>query len=298
MKQLKLLISFLFLVVFISSCSKQESENKQELNQKIDTLNSKANHYLNIDLDSALYFAEKAVIKAQTTNYPKGEMDGLFQKGRIYYDQARRTLAMDAGKQSLVIAVSLFLINCSNPPQTTGPKLDGDDPKEILEMEPEWYISLEPQEGYTVGKGEGTSPSKVGARKIAIDNLLADLGQKTKAISEVRTESFFGQTGGDYDSSVRQQFEQIQSSVANASLDNYEEIRSATRPEDSVNKEGRKVTIYRTYITGRISKFTADQRLLEKIQMEEELLTAVKATEAYEKLQKDLEKYREKFNMK
>ena len=90
--------------VFISSCSKQESENKQELNQKIDTLNSKANHYLNIDLDSALYFAEKAVIKAQTTNYPEGEMDGLFQKGRIYYDQARRTLAMDAGRQSLVIA--------------------------------------------------------------------------------------------------------------------------------------------------------------------------------------------------
>jgi len=201
-------------------------------------------------------------------------------------------------KQSYVIAVSLFLINCSNPPPTTGPKLDGDDPKEILEMEPEWYISIEPQEGYTVGKGEGTSPSKVGARKIAIDNLLADLGQKTKAISEVRTESFFGQTGGDYDSSVRQQFEQIQSSVANASLDNYEEIRSATRPEDSVNKEGRKVTIYRTYVTGRISRFSADQRLLEKIKMEEELLTAIKATEAYDKLQKDLEKYREKFNMK
>ena len=90
--------------VFISSCSKQESENKQELNQKIDTLNSKANHYLNIDLDSAFYFAEKAIIKAQKTHYPKGEMEGLFQKGRIYYDQARRTLAMDAGKQSLVIA--------------------------------------------------------------------------------------------------------------------------------------------------------------------------------------------------
>ena len=201
-------------------------------------------------------------------------------------------------KQSIVIAVSLFLVHCTNPPPTTGPRLDGDDPKKILEMEPEWYITLEPQEGYIVGKGEGTSPAKVGARKIAIDNLLADFVQKTKAISEVRSESFFGQSGGDYDSSIRQQFDQIQSSVANASLNNYEEIKSATRPEDSVNKEGQKVTIYRTYIIGRISKFTADQRLLEKIQMEEELLTAVKATEAYEKLQKDLEKYREKFNMK
>jgi len=104
MKQLKLLISFLFLVVFISSCSKKETENKQELNQKIDTLNSKANHYLNIDLDSAFYFAKKAVIAAQKTHYLKAEMNGLFHKGRIYYDQARRTLAMDAGQQSLVIA--------------------------------------------------------------------------------------------------------------------------------------------------------------------------------------------------
>ena len=197
-------------------------------------------------------------------------------------------------KQSYVIAVSLFLINCSNPPPTTGPKLDGDDPKEILEMEPEWYISIEPQEGYTVGKGEGTSPSKVGARKIAIDNLLADLGQKTKAISEVRTESFFGQTGGDYDSSVRQQFEQIQSSVANASLDNYEEIRSATRPEDSVNKEGRKVTIYRTYVTGRISRFSADQRLLEKIKSDKELYDAVRASDLMEEMESKVEAYRQR----
>ena len=200
-------------------------------------------------------------------------------------------------KQSIVIAVSLFLINCSNPPQT-GPRLDGVKPEQILEMEPLWYTDLEPQEGYIVGKGEGTSPAKVGARKIAVNNLLADLAQKQKVITEGRSEDFFGQSGGDYDSSVKMQFEQIQANIWNETLVGYEEIKSKTVPEKSENKQGQKVTIYRTYITGRISKFTADQRLLEKIQMEEELLTAVKATEAYEKLQKDLEKYREKFDMK
>jgi len=199
--------------------------------------------------------------------------------------------------KSLILLTSLFLVHCTNPPPTTGPRLDGDDPKEILEMEPEWYISLELQDGYIVGKGEGTSPAKVGARKIAVNNLLSDFAQKQRVITEGRGEDFFGQAGGDYDSSVKQKFDQIQANVWNETLAGYEEIKSATRPEDSVNKEGQKVTIYRTYITGRISKFTADQRLLEKIQMEEELLTAVKATEAYEKLQKDLEKYREKFGM-
>ena len=60
----------------------------------------------------------------------------------------------------LILLTSLFLVHCSNPPSTTGPPLDGDDPEEILEMEPEWYTRLEPQEGYTVGKGEGTSPAR------------------------------------------------------------------------------------------------------------------------------------------
>ena len=193
--------------------------------------------------------------------------------------------------------MSLFIVNCANPP-SSGPKLDGYKTKEILEMEPAWYTDLKPEEGYVVGKGEGTSPAKVGARKIAVNNLLNDLSQKQKAITEGRSEDFFEQSGGDYDSSVRMQFEQIQANIWNESLIGYVEINSKTNPEKSENKQGKSVTIYRTYITGKINKFTADQRLLEKIRMEEELLTAIKATEAYDKLQKDLEKYREKFDMK
>ena len=104
-------------------------------------------------------------------------------------------------------------------------------PEQIIKMEPDWYTNLKPEEGYIVGKGEGTSPAKVGARKIAINNLLADLTQKTKAITEGRSEDFFGQTGGDYDSSVRQQFEQTQNAVWNSMLEGYQELNSETLPE-------------------------------------------------------------------
>ena len=176
----------------------------------------------------------------------------------------------------------------------TGPKLDGNKPEDIIQMEPDWYTGLKPQEGYIVGKGEGTSPSKVGARKIAVNNLAADLSQKTKTITEGRSDDF-GQTGGDYDSSVRQKFEQSQVSIWNSAIEGYEEIQSVTLPERSENAQGQKITIYRTYIAGKINRLAADQGC-EQIKMQEELLTAVQANKAYETA-KDLEKYKKQFGM-
>jgi len=79
----------------------------QNYKAEIDSLNSKASDYIHIDLDSAYYFAEQAIQKSKTAHYQKGEMDGQFQKGRILYDQARRTLSIEAGEKSLVIAEDL-----------------------------------------------------------------------------------------------------------------------------------------------------------------------------------------------
>ena len=76
----------------------------QNYKTEIDSLNSKASQYIHIDLDSSYIFAEKAIQKSQKEDYQKGEMEGLYQKGRALFDQARRTLSMDAGEQSLAIA--------------------------------------------------------------------------------------------------------------------------------------------------------------------------------------------------
>jgi signal transduction histidine kinase len=76
----------------------------QNYKTEIDSLNAKAKHYLHSDIDTAFYFAEKAIKKSKINSYKEGEMEGEFQIGRIYYDQARRTLAMQAGENSLAIA--------------------------------------------------------------------------------------------------------------------------------------------------------------------------------------------------
>jgi signal transduction histidine kinase len=79
----------------------------QSYKVEIDSLNSKAKKYIHVDLDSAFYFAEKALKQSKKNNYKEGKMEGEFQIGRVYYDQARRTLSMEAGLRSLAIAEKL-----------------------------------------------------------------------------------------------------------------------------------------------------------------------------------------------
>ena len=75
-----------------------------DYNLDVDSLNNKAKEYIYIDLDSAYYFANRATILSKHHQYKQGEMDGTFQLGRIYLDQARRVLSLESGIQSLKIA--------------------------------------------------------------------------------------------------------------------------------------------------------------------------------------------------
>lgn len=75
-----------------------------DYNLDIESLNDKAKEYIYIDLDSAYYFANRAVILSKHHQYKQGEMNGAFQLGRIYLDQARRVLALESGIESLKIA--------------------------------------------------------------------------------------------------------------------------------------------------------------------------------------------------
>ena len=76
----------------------------QNYKSDIDSLNVKASKYMHIDLDSAFIFASKAIKKSKTNRYKLGEMEGEFQLGRVYFDQARRTLSFQSANQSLSLA--------------------------------------------------------------------------------------------------------------------------------------------------------------------------------------------------
>ena len=79
----------------------------QDYNRDIDSLNEKAKEYIYIDLDSAYYFANRSVVLSKQHQYKQGEMDGTFQLGRIYLDQARRVVALESGIESLKIAYEI-----------------------------------------------------------------------------------------------------------------------------------------------------------------------------------------------
>jgi len=79
----------------------------QNYKTEIDSLNSKASQYIHIDLDSSYIFAEEAIQKSQDAEYKQGEMEGKYQKGRNLFDQARRTLSLQAGTSSLKIAENI-----------------------------------------------------------------------------------------------------------------------------------------------------------------------------------------------
>ena len=76
----------------------------QNYNHDIDSLNNLAKEYIHIDIDSAYYFANRAIILSKHHQYKQGEMDGTFQLGRVYFNQARRVLALEYGIISLNIA--------------------------------------------------------------------------------------------------------------------------------------------------------------------------------------------------
>ncbi|MBT6809036.1 MAG: tetratricopeptide repeat protein [Flavobacteriales bacterium] len=95
MKPFKVLILFLF----SSVCSFAQVQKED-----IDVFNEKVQEYIYTNLDTAYYFANKALVESRNINYKKGEMQAQFQMGRVYLDRARRVLALESGKQSLTIA--------------------------------------------------------------------------------------------------------------------------------------------------------------------------------------------------
>jgi len=92
----------LFLIIlFCYSTLELVSQSQQ---QEVDILNEKVKKYIYIDLDSAYYFAKKALEDSRKIHYLKGEMDAEYQIGRVYVDQARRVLGLESGTLSLEIA--------------------------------------------------------------------------------------------------------------------------------------------------------------------------------------------------
>jgi len=194
----------------------------------------------------------------------------------------------------IFIAITLLIVGCGGSKPSGSVNLVAEASSEIIEMEPEWWTTPDEREGYVLGKAEGTSRDKGGARMKAQNLLINDFKQKTKVIAEGRSANFFKETGENHDSEIFQTFESIQNSIWNGAVENWVEFKSATVMEKSTDSNGRPRNLYRHYLLAGIDQGAADKKLMAAIKREKALLTAYEQTKSYEKLQADLDKYRDK----
>ena len=190
----------------------------------------------------------------------------------------------------------LIFFSCAGRAKVPSPSVSlvADASTETIELEPDWWSKLETREGYVAGKAEGVSRDKGGARMKAQNLLINDFRQKTKVIAEGRSENFFKETGENLDSEIYQSFESIQNSIWNGSVENWVEWQSTTVVEKTTDNQGRPRNIYRHYITAGIDQGAADKKLLAAIKRDQALKTAFEQTKSYDKLQADLDKYKDR----
>ena len=92
-----------------------------------------------------------------------------------------------------------------------------------------------------------------------------------------------------------EKFDNVQNTIWGGAVDGWVEIKSQTVVENTQDQQGKKKTIYRTYILGAIDQGAADKKLLAQINRDKALRTAFAASKAQDKLEEELTKYRDSF---
>ena len=198
----------------------------------------------------------------------------------------------------MLIAMSLvlvFVVGCAGSKGSSRASLFSEQVAEVISNEPEWWTTPDEKEGYVYGKGQGASRSKDVSRMKAKNDVMNDLQQKSKAVTEGRSSFFSSETGTDFDSELMTKFDNVQNSIWGGALDGWVEVKSQTVVENTQDQNGRKKTIYRTYILGAIDQGAQDKKLLAQINRDKQLRTAFEAAKAQDKLQEELSKYKDSF---
>ena len=188
-------------------------------------------------------------------------------------------------KNTTIIILSLIMtliVGCAGGKGSSRASLFSEQVEEVISNEPAWWTTPDEKEGYVYGKGSGASRSKDGSRMKAKNDVINDLAQKTKVISEGRTSFFTSETGTDMDSEIMEKFDNVQNTVWGGAVNGWVEVKSQTVVENTQDQNGRKKTIYRTYILGAIDQGAADKKLLAQINRDKQLRTAFEAAKAQE----------------
>ena len=191
---------------------------------------------------------------------------------------------------SNIVPFSLLLLLLANCGSNKGPDLSPEASRKTLSNLPIWFMEIPSKDGFRYETSTATSQDI----QMAINK--ASLDASNKLAGQVKSEMnglikrAQEETGLGEGSHVIDQFSQTQEQVIATSLQDWKISKKEIQEEKSTT--GR---IYRAYVLVEWDEGAAQKRLLAKIQSDEQIYTAIRATELYNEMEIKVEKYRERY---
>ena len=186
-----------------------------------------------------------------------------------------------------IIIIALVLSGCSSK---GGPDLNAEASRKIIKSAPDWFLNPPQKEGFLTNAASATSQDMQMAldkARTAAATILSGLIESEWSGLVKRAQE---ETGLGEDSHVIDQFSQTQEQVIATALQDWKIAKKEIQEEKSSTSR-----IYRAYVLVEWDEGAAQKRLLAKIQSDEQIYTAIRATELYDEMEAKVEKYRERY---
>lgn len=156
--------------------------------------------------------------------------------------------------------------------------------RETVRSAPDWYLDLPEDPNYIFAAVTSTSRDM----QVAVDKAQADGRNEIAQQLELRmsglTKRFQEEVGLDEDSELLEQFTNVYKAVV-------DQVLHGTRPSQrEILEEG---NTFRAYVLMEMPIGQANQALMQRIRQNENMYTRFRASEAFEELEKEIERYEE-----
>jgi hypothetical protein len=148
--------------------------------------------------------------------------------------------------------------------------------EKMIEQAPSWYLQPPQDDGMVYGTGTATSRDMQMSKDKAAHAARLNIASNLESHFTSLTKRFQEEVGTDVDAQYLEQFTQASKDVVDQTLSGVEQV------DLKMSAEG---GIFRVYVLLKLDLEAANNRLLEKVKQNEELLTRMRSTEVFQELE-------------
>lgn len=176
---------------------------------------------------------------------------------------------------TLAVLMGIMLFSCGGGKSTVkGSNIEA----------PEWYLNPPQDPNFIMAVATATSPDMQLAIDKAKNLARADIAQQLEVKIKGLEKNFREQVGGGEDAQLLEQFTSVNKTVVSNVL------RGVRVKQQDIKKEG---NVFRAYVLMEMPFGAAAEELLNQMKKQKEMYTRFRATQAFQELEKEVDKYEE-----